>query len=127
MGRGEAGPLLAALHDLVPCRLGPQLGRRRIPAPRGPPLGKRRTSAPTLRAAYACAQHVRVDPDLDSSWDWGWYDPQLLEGFEKRIEEAYAPYRNLPPNFVELLVRMFVIQRSYVNEVAAAWGGMCLG
>ena len=28
---------------------------------------------------------------LDSSWDWSWYDPPALEGFEDRIVEAYAP------------------------------------
>ena len=69
-------------------------------------------------AALLCAQSFS---DLDPSWDWSWYDPRAIEGFDERIEEAFAPYRhNLTPNFVELLVRLFVIQRSYVNEVASA-------
>ena len=70
-------------------------------------------------AALLCAQRFS---DLDPSWDWSWYDPRALDGFEERIEEAYFPYRrNLPSSFVPLLVRLFVIQRSYVNEVAGQW------
>ena len=69
-------------------------------------------------AALLCAQSFS---NLDPSWDWSWYDPRVLEGFEGRIEEAFAPCRhNLVPNFVELIARLFVIQRSFVNEVASA-------
>ena len=56
--------------------------------------------------------------DLDSSWDWSWYDSQALEGFEQRILETYAPYRELPSNFGELVAQLFVAQRDYVNDVA---------
>ena len=56
---------------------------------------------------------------LRSSWDWSWYDPRALDGFEGRIMEAFAPYRDLPSNFTELLVRLFAFQREYVNRVAS--------
>jgi len=68
-------------------------------------------------AALFCAYSFS---DLEPSWDWGWYDPRTLEGFEDRIVEAYASLRNLPPNFGGLVARLFVIQRTYLNDVALA-------
>jgi hypothetical protein len=61
--------------------------------------------------------------NLDPSWDWGWYDPRVLEGFERRIVEAYAPYRDLPNGLAALVARLFVAQRAYVDKVASEWGG----
>ena len=56
---------------------------------------------------------------LDPSWDWSWYDPQALEGFEDHIVEALAANRNSPPKFGETVADLFAMQRSYVNEVAS--------
>ena len=64
-----------------------------------------------------CAQRFAF---LDPSWDWSWYDPHALDGFEGLIEEALAPYQSLPSNFAELIARLFTMQRMYVNEVASA-------
>jgi hypothetical protein len=61
--------------------------------------------------------------NLDPSWDWGWYDPRVLEGFERRIVEAYAPYRDLPNGLAALVARLFVAQRAYVDKVASEWRG----
>ena len=68
-------------------------------------------------AMILCAKEFS---DLDSSWDWSWYDPQLLEGFELRIKEALSTNPVFPPNFGKLVAMLFVSQRSYVNEVASA-------
>ena len=57
--------------------------------------------------------------DLDPSWDWSWYDPKVLEGFEERIREAYAPLQGMPPTFGELVARLFIMQRNYVNDIAS--------
>ena len=57
--------------------------------------------------------------DFEPSWDWGWYDPRVLEGFEDRILETYAHFQTLPPNFGQLVARLFVIQRSYLNDVVS--------
>ena len=62
-----------------------------------------------------CAQRFSF---LDSSWDWSWYDPQALDGFERLIEETYAPLQSLPPVFAELVSHLFEMQREYVNQVA---------
>ena len=67
-------------------------------------------------ASLLCAKEFS---GLDSSWDWSWYDPQKLSGFESRIEEAYASFSDLPAGFGGLVARLFAVQRDYVNEVAA--------
>ena len=67
-------------------------------------------------AAMLCASCFSF---LDSSWDWTWYDPQVLEGFEDRIMEALAPYHSFPSNFSTLVANLFVMQRAYVNEITA--------
>ena len=67
-------------------------------------------------AAFLCAISFS---DLESSWDWDWYDPNVLEGFEERIVKAYAPFSSLPPNFGDLVARLFAMQRDYVNKVAS--------
>lgn len=67
-------------------------------------------------AELLCARHFSY---LRSSWDWSWYDPRALDGFEDHIVEAYAPYRSLPSNFAELVVRLFVCQRGYVDKVVS--------
>ena len=55
---------------------------------------------------------------LKPSWDWSWYDPRTLDGFEDRIVEALSPNQSLPSNFAELIARLFIMQRDYVNKVA---------
>ena len=56
---------------------------------------------------------------LKPSWDWSWYDPHALDGFEDRIVEAYASWQDLPPNFGELVALLFAMQRNYVNDITA--------
>lgn len=57
---------------------------------------------------------------LKPSWDWSWCDLRALDGFEDVIMRAYASYRDLPPVFAELIARLFVAQRDYVNKVASS-------
>ena len=57
---------------------------------------------------------------LDPSWDWSWYEPRALEGFEERILGELASSQLLPSNFAELIAHLFVVQREYVNKIA--WG-----
>ncbi len=68
--------------------------------------------------AYAMLLCAKEFSNLDPSWDWSWYDPRTLDGFEERIAGAYTGYDNLPPNFGDLVARLFVIQRNYINTVA---------
>lgn len=63
-----------------------------------------------------CAQRFSF---LDSSWDWSWYDPATLDGFEDRIVETYAAYQSLPSGFAELISHIFATQHEYVSKVAS--------
>ena len=56
---------------------------------------------------------------LNPSWDWSWFDPRALDGFEDAIMKAYASCWSLPSAFAELIARLFVAQRDYVNKVAS--------
>ena len=69
-----------------------------------------------LLAQLFCAHRFSF---LEPSWDWSWYDPRALEGFEDRIVEAFAPIRSLPSNFAELIARLFALQREYIDKVAS--------
>ena len=69
-----------------------------------------------LLVELLCAHHFSF---LKSSWDWSWYDARTLDGFEDVITEAFASCRSLPPTFAELITRLFVTQRDYVNKVAS--------
>ena len=67
-------------------------------------------------AAVMCANRFSF---LDPSWDWTWYDPRVLDGFENHIVKALAPYKSMPSNFAELNANMFAMQRAYVNRVVS--------
>ncbi len=68
-----------------------------------------------LLAQLFCASRFNF---LEPSWDWSWYDPQALNGFENRIIEMFADNQNLPSSFAELIASLFVMQRKCVNKVA---------
>ena len=72
-------------------------------------------SDPTF-ALFLCAKEFS---DLEPSWDWEWYDPQVLDGFEDRIVQAYASFSDLPPNFGRIVAQFFVMQRDYLNKTAS--------
>ena len=63
-----------------------------------------------------CARQLSF---LESSWDWTWYDPRALDGFEDRILEAYASCQSLPSGFAELIAHVFALQHEYVNKIAS--------
>ena len=69
-----------------------------------------------LLVQLLCAQKFSF---LNPSWDWSWYDPRALDGFEKRIEETYAACQGLPSGFAGLIAHIFAAQHVYVNKVAA--------
>lgn len=57
---------------------------------------------------------------LDPSWDYSWYDPHALDGFEDEIFETLSTLGSLPDGYAELMATLFVKQRDYVNYVAHA-------
>ena len=60
--------------------------------------------------------------NLKTTWDWGWFDDGVLEGFDDEIRAAYEPHAGrLPANFGDLVAQMFLEQRAYVRDVVGAW------
>ena len=55
----------------------------------------------------------------DPSWDWSWYDPRALDGFEEHIMKAFATNQSLPPEFGETATILFSMQRAYVNRISS--------
>lgn len=56
--------------------------------------------------------------NLDPSWDYSWYDPSALDGFEHEIERALMGCEAIPQGYAQLAADMFVAQRAYVNSIA---------
>lgn len=57
---------------------------------------------------------------LDPSWDYSWYDPHALDGFEDVIAESLSAVESLPKGYAELMAGLFVKQRAYVNRIAGS-------
>ena len=58
--------------------------------------------------------------NLDPGWDYSWYDPCSLEGFEDEIVATLSGLESIPDGYAELMADLFMRQRSYVNRVAAS-------
>lgn len=57
---------------------------------------------------------------LDPTWDYSWYDPRSLDGFEDDLTECLSAQESLPDGYAELMAGLFVKQRAYVSRVAAS-------
>lgn len=55
--------------------------------------------------------------NLDPSWDYSWYAPDALDGFEHDIERTLSECDVIPRGFAQLAASLFVAQRAYVNSV----------
>lgn len=55
---------------------------------------------------------------LDPTWDYSWYDPHALDGFEDDIRESLSTLDSFPEGYAELMADLFVRQHDYVNRVA---------
>jgi len=59
--------------------------------------------------------------ELDSSWDYAWYDPRALEGFDEELEDELSAIDGLPATYPKIVRNAFSMQLKYVNEVACDW------
>ena len=55
---------------------------------------------------------------LDSDWDYSWFDPQALQGFDEELECALSAIVGLPAGYPHVIAQAFAIQLDYVREVA---------
>ena len=51
-------------------------------------------------------------------WDYSWYDPKRLEGFEDDIERMISVCEDIPREYIEMLKVTFRHQRDYLNKAA---------
>ena len=72
-------------------------------------------------AAFLCASTFS---HLDSSWDWSWYDPKALEGFEQKIIEGHARCIDTSPRLGNVVANLFSMQRDYLNNIVSKWQQM---
>ena len=54
---------------------------------------------------------------LEPTWDYSWYDPHALDGFEDDVRESLSALDSFPEGYAELMADVFVQQRDYVNRV----------
>ena len=55
---------------------------------------------------------------IHKDWDFGWYDPKKLEGFEDDIENMLSICDDIPKQYIEMLKAAFQYQLDYLNKAA---------
>ncbi len=55
---------------------------------------------------------------IHKDWDFSWYNPQKLEGFENDIENMLSICEDIPKQYIEMLKAAFQYQLDYLNQAA---------
>ena len=55
---------------------------------------------------------------IRSDWDFGWYEPARLEGFEDEMDSMLAVCTDIPKEYIEMLKEAFRYQLDYLNKAA---------
>ena len=55
---------------------------------------------------------------IHKDWDFGWYDPKKLDGFEDDIENMLSICDDIPKQYIEMLKAAFQYQLDYLNKTA---------
>ena len=55
---------------------------------------------------------------LDPDWDYSWYDPQALRGFDEELESALSAIDGLPTRYPQIIAKAFALQLDYVRGIA---------
>ncbi len=55
---------------------------------------------------------------IHKDWDFSWYDPKKLEGFENDIENMLSVCEDIPKQYIEMLKAAFQYQLDYLNQAA---------
>lgn len=53
---------------------------------------------------------------IHKDWDFSWYDPKKLEGFEDDIENMLSVCEDIPKQYIEMLKAAFQYQLDYLNQ-----------
>ena len=79
------------------------------------PQGMRQLCENPVPAILAIA---RKCSGLDPDWDYSWYDPRALEGFDEELEGALSAIGGLPASYPQIVAKAFALQLEYVRGVA---------
>lgn len=55
---------------------------------------------------------------LDPDWDYSWYDPDKLIGFEEEIKEILSKSEFYTPELIERIIAVYHQQKTYLDEAA---------
>lgn len=55
---------------------------------------------------------------LDATWDYSWYDPSKLDGFEKEIKEILSKSEFYTPELIERIIAVFNYQKEALDKMA---------
>ena len=55
---------------------------------------------------------------LDPDWDYSWFDPQALRGFDQELESALLAMDGLPARYPQIIAKAFALQLDYVRGIA---------
>ena len=58
--------------------------------------------------------------DLDPDWDYSWYNPRKLEGFEEEIREYLSKSDFYTPDLIERVIEVYKQQKRSLDEMASA-------
>ena len=56
--------------------------------------------------------------NLDPNWDYSWYDPSSLDGFEDEIKEVLSKSEFYTPELIERIIAVYQIQKDSLNKLA---------
>ncbi len=83
---------------------------------------------PIENGRYSCAQYAIESTKtvfvmmlfhstlIHKDWDFSWYDPKKLEGFEDDIENMLSVCEDIPKQYIEMLKAAFQYQLDYLNK-----------
>lgn len=55
---------------------------------------------------------------IHNDWDFSWYDPKKLDGFEDDIDNMLSVCEDIPKQYIEMLKAAFQYQLDYLNKAA---------
>ena len=55
---------------------------------------------------------------LEKDWDYSWYNPDSLIGFEDEIREYLSKSDFYTPDLIDNIIEVYNEQKKYLNEIA---------
>ena len=59
--------------------------------------------------------------NLDPNWDYSWYDPKKLDGFEDEIKEFLSKSKFYTPEIIERVIAVYQMQKKSLDKFAKCY------